>query len=90
VDIVNISVAELGFKKGAILRDIYKRALEFDLKLCHAEVGPLLCLQADQPTGELLIVMKPIIASDGNLYVFFVFVKRDGSGLWIDGQLRLS
>ncbi len=74
VDLVNVSVAELGFKDGAIRKDIYGRALELGLELCPAEVGPQLRLQyADQPKGEWLrIAMKPITDSDGDLFVFAV------------------
>lgn len=74
VDLVNVSVAELGFKDGATRADIYKQALELGLELCPNEVGPQLRLQyKDQPKGEwLLIAMEPIIDSDGDLVVFYV------------------
>jgi len=84
VGLMNVSVAELGFKNGAKLSDIYKRAQELGLELCPAEVGPQLCLQyKDQPNGErLLIGMKPITDSDGDLGVFGV--ERGGDdGSWL-------
>lgn len=85
VDLVVVSVAELGFKDGASRDDIYKRAEELGLEFCPPEVGPQLRLQfKDQPSGEwLLIGMEPITDSDGYLFVFFV--GCDGSGLWLSG-----
>ncbi len=83
IDLVNISVAELGFKNGAHLRDIYARAKELGLELCLAEVGPQLRLQyINQPLGEWLrVAMEPIADSDGDLYVFRV--GCDDVGLWL-------
>lgn len=87
VDLVNISVTELGFKDGAIRKDIYDRALELGLELCPAEVGPQLRLQyADQPKGEWLrIGMEPIADSDGDLLVFYVV--HDSDVRWLLGDL---
>jgi hypothetical protein len=86
VDLVNVSVADLGFKDGAYRRDIIAKALSLGLELCPAEVGPALRLQyADQPKGEWLVIgMEPITASDGNLGVFDV-----GHGYgerWLNGH----
>ena len=74
VDLVVLTVAELGFKDGATRKDIYDRALERGLELCPSEVGPQLRLQyKDQPKGEwLVIAMEPITDSVGYLFVFFV------------------
>ena len=83
LDLVKVTVAELGFKKGARREQIYIRAKELGLELCPSEVGPQLRLQyQDQPNGEwLLIAMEPITGSDGGLGVFSV--ERGGSGLWL-------
>lgn len=83
VDLVNTSVAELGFKNGAIRKDIYRWALELGLELCPAEVGPQLRLQyKDQPKYErLLIAMKPITGSSGRTSVFRVEHGNNGLGL---------
>jgi hypothetical protein len=80
VDLVNISVSELGFPNGATREKIYKRAQELGLQLCPPEVGPQLRLQyKDQPMNEwLLIGMKPVTGSDGNLKVFNV--ERNDNG----------
>lgn len=90
LDLVVVSVAELGFKNGATLEQIYARAKALGLDLCSAEVGPQLRLQyQNQPNGEwLVIAMKPI-AVDGLLGLFgverFGFFRRlssdfDGPG----------
>lgn len=78
VDLVVVTVSELGFKRntyrGAYRKDIYKRALEFGLELCPPEVGPQLRLQyKDQPMGERLhIGMVPIRRSRDDPRVFSV------------------
>ena len=86
VELVVVSVAELGFKNGATRKDIYKRAEELGFALCPSEVGPQLRLRYnDQPNGEwLLIGMEPIAVSDGDLRVFGVGRDDDGSQ-WLDG-----
>ena len=86
IDLVKVTVAELGFKKGARRDQIYERAKELGLELCPSEVGPQLRLQyQDQPNGEwLLIGMEPVADSDGDLNVFGV--RRHDSGRWLDGH----
>ena len=86
VDLVKITVAELGFKDGAQRDQIYGRAKELGLELCPSEVGPQLRLQyKDQPLGEwILIAMKPIRGSDGDLNVFNV--EHNDSGLWLNSN----
>jgi hypothetical protein len=80
VDLVVVSVAELGFKSGACRKDLYQRAQERGLLLCPAEVAPQLRLQyPDQPKGAaLLIGMEPITDSVGGLVVFDLV----GRGNW--------
>lgn len=85
IELVNVSVAELGFKDGATRKDIYERAISLGLELCPNEVGPQLRLQyKDQPKGEWLpIAMKPIADSNGSLRVFDVV--HDDDGLYLYG-----
>lgn len=86
IDLIVLSVAELGFKDGANYCDTCARAIELGLELCPAEVGPQLRLQyADQPRGEwLVIAMEPIRVSGGGLGVFLV--GHDGGGRWLSGR----
>jgi len=85
VDLVNVSVGELGFKQGAARRDIIAKALSIGFELCPNEVGPQLRLQyKDQPKAEYLIIgMEPITDSDGDLRVFYV--ERGDGDLWLSG-----
>ena len=86
LELVKVSVEELGFKNGATRQEICQRAQELGLELCPNEVDPQLRRQyPDQPYGEWLIVaMEPIIDSVGFLGVFGV--EHDGSGQWLYGH----
>jgi len=90
VDLIKVTVGELGFKKGARQDQIYKRAKELGLELCLSEVGPQLRLQyKDQPNGEwILVAMEPILDSDGDLGAFNV--EHNGSGLWLSSDFGNS
>lgn len=85
--LVAVSVAELGFKKGAATRQIYARAEEFGLDICPAEVGPLLRLQyKDQPISDRLVIgMSPILGLGGRQPMVFS-VERYKSGFQLDGN----
>lgn len=87
VDLVVVSIADLGFAVGSVpLRDIYSRAEKLGLALAPAEAGPALRLQYfDQPTGEFLNVgMRPIATWNGDLVIFTV--ANGGAGLILIGQ----
>jgi hypothetical protein len=77
IDVVILSVSELGFKTGATYDDICKRAVELGLMLLPAEAGPKIRLDyTNQPNGERLrIAMNPYNGSDGYLRIFCL--KRD-------------
>lgn len=83
VELIRVTVADLGFESGATRQDIYERAMKLGFALCPAEVGPQLRLQyKDQPMNEwLLVAMEPITDSDGSLNVFNVARNEDGSWL---------
>ncbi|MEK7185229.1 MAG: hypothetical protein AAB726_01265 [Patescibacteria group bacterium] len=83
VNLVNLSVAELGFKDGARYDQICAKAQELGLELCPNEVGPQLRLQyTDQPKGEWLIIATESIAdSHGDLSVFGI--EHDDGELWL-------
>ena len=84
VDLVKVTVGELGFKDGARCDNIYERAKELGLELCPPEVGPQLRLQYnDQPLNEwVLIGMESIRNSGGDLLGVFG-VGRNVVGLWL-------
>jgi hypothetical protein len=83
LDLVVLSVKELGFPQGAQLKVIYEAADKRDLDKCPAEAGPQLRRQCpDQPSGEeLIMAMEPIKDSDGDLYLFSV--GHDGDDRWL-------
>ena len=74
VDLVVISVAQLGFDDATSIADIYRRAAELGLELCPAEVAPQLSLQyMGQPVGEILnVAMQPIATYGGELIALSV------------------
>lgn len=74
LDLVKVTVRDLGFTESTPLKQIYAKAKELGLEPCPSEVGPALRLAyADQPNGELIYVaMEPITVSDGSLGLFEV------------------
>ena len=89
LDLVVLSVSELGFDDQASLHDIYARAVALGFELCPAEVGPALRLDyLDQPLGSSLhIAMKPVARYNGAL-VDFTLDNNDGALLLLGGDAR--
>lgn len=84
MDIVRLTVADLGFTNGATNREIWQRGKEIGLDLCPPDVGPELRLSMkDQPLGDYVTVaMEGIPDSDGNPLMFHVYSNDyDGRGL---------
>lgn len=86
IDLICLSIVELGFPEGASYHDICARAKDVGLSLCPAEVGPQLRLQyVDQPQEEsLLIAMEAILDSVGDFSLFCVWRHRRAR--WLDGH----
>lgn len=87
LDIVRLKVGDLGLPDNYPTTDkIFKRAKEFGLELCPADLGPNYRLQyKDQPLDEWLYIgMKPIADSDGPPYVFEL--SRYDDGLWLSSR----
>lgn len=84
LDLVVVSVAELGFTGVTRYDDICRRAKEQGLMLCPAEIGPALRLSyTDQPMGEWPVVaMEHLTDSVGYPHVFFVVC--DEGGRWLN------
>lgn len=74
IDLVKLTVVELGFPKGATREQIYAKAKELGLDLCPAEVGPQLRLQYQDQLYEewILIGMEPILDSYADSRIFRV------------------
>lgn len=79
IKLVELSVAELGFQKGATGADIYARAKEQGLELCPPEVGPCLLLgPQDRSRVWVTMAMEPIRGRDGVLCVWGLQNNDDG------------
>lgn len=95
VELVILSISQLGFPKGAKRIEIYAtaeeiangakpgKAQELGLDLAPAEAGPQLCrAYSDQPQDNwILIGMEPIIGSDGCPEIFGV--NHYGAERWL-------
>ena len=90
IQLVNVSVADLGYKSGATYKDICAKAKELGLEFCPNEIGPQLRLQyKNQPKGEdLYIAMEPISDSGGDFRIFNV--GHGGGDLWLGGSIGYS
>ena len=88
--LVNVSVRELGFEEGAILIQVYARALECGLSLVPAEAGPQLRLQyPDQPDQAWLCMgMQPLPDTQGFQSVFYLV--RVMGYLWLNTEYAHS
>jgi hypothetical protein len=86
LDLVVMSVSDLGFKNGARYADICAKAIELGLKLCPAEVGPALRLEyGDQIHGGwVYITMEAIDTRQRDSSIFEVW-NTDGN-LWLNAQ----
>lgn len=79
-ELVRFTVAQLGFPSGATIDEIYARANELGLDLCHAEVGPHLRLA--YLGGEwMAIAMKQLPGRHGGPDVFHLDAGGAGLGL---------
>ena len=87
IDLVRLKVRDLFSDESTHTTDeIYRKAEEFGLDLCPAEVGPDLRLKhMDQPMNEwLYIAMKQIADRDRRPSVFRL--ERYAGGLWLSSR----
>ncbi len=80
-ELVQFTVAELGFPSGATTRKIFDKAKSSGLELCPAEVGPQLRLKYPG-TDWKVIAMEPVADRGGDLRVFSLGVGVDGLELY--------
>ncbi|MDO8667731.1 MAG: hypothetical protein Q7K35_01380 [bacterium] len=76
IDLIRLTVKDLGFSNGATTDEIYNRAEELGLELCPAEAGPHLRLQYPEKE-RLLIATEQIIGRYGDQYVFGLDLSGD-------------
>ena len=87
--LVRLTVADLGFKTGAITAEIYKRAQALGLELCPPDTGPNYLLQyKDQSLRKVHISMKQIRDFKGYRSVFCL--GRSDDGLWLNTAIAES
>lgn len=80
LDLVQLTVNDLGFPNGATTDEIYKRAEKLGLELCPQDTGPNLRLQNSTP-DYMIIAMKQITDRDDHPDVFYL--HRNEDGLWL-------
>jgi hypothetical protein len=74
VELVKVSMSDLGFTKETKGIDIYHKALSLGLKLCPREVGLELPLQyKDQPNGEGIVVASDPMKGPKEMPIDFLF-----------------
>ena len=100
VEIVELSVRDLGFPNGATLPEIYKQANELGLQLCPPELGPYLRLEyADQVEGNSgnlsqkneahsgSVTIASEIISDEESFPKGFYVRKVDGVLWLRGYV---
>ena len=88
VEIVKISVGELGFQHNANLKEIYVQAKKVGLEVCSSSIIPCLCLSGAFKTNDMAYVtispvnneyyLLGIWSEKHNIYVY----GHQGSGVW--------
>lgn len=83
IELHTATVAELGFPKGATVKDIYAKLDQLGYGICpHETAVQLRRVYKDQPMGEWrIVVTEPVTDSDGDLVVLSVGRLSDGS--WV-------
>lgn len=78
IEMIDISVEDLGLQKCPTREKIFQRAKELGLEIAPAEAGPQLSLQYPEQTKGLVIGMEPLEVSSGDQYLFVVSHGPDG------------
>jgi hypothetical protein len=72
LDLVFVTVADLGLSNRATTIDIYGAASRQGFSLCHPEVAPQIRLQCPDLRKWMLIAMQPMTDSKGRPVIFFL------------------
>lgn len=86
-NLVQFTVAQLGFPQGATTSEIYAKAKELGLDLCPAEVGPHLRLSYEGSDWKM-IAMEKITDRRDSPGVFYL--RRDGGALILGSHTARS
>ena len=83
VDLVFVSVAELGLPQSATYKDVKRRGMERGLMPCPNEVAPRLFLEyPEQPINEVLIVIMDPISDQEGVPVVFTLGRNEDDERW--------
>lgn len=79
IDLVRLTVEQLGFTKRTAYAAICKRAQEYALGLCPSDVAPQLLFQYEtQPNNDYFFVAsKPIACADGCSRILGIYREKD-------------
>ncbi|AJD89607.1 helicase [Jeotgalibacillus malaysiensis] len=95
VEVIALTVKELGFPEGTVTAALYKKADELELTLCPIELGPFLRLAYTEqeehvshkknqaPAGSMTIASEPLY-DRGDFPKGFYLRRKDGE-LWLRG-----
>ena len=85
VDLVTPTVADLGYKHGADLKDIIAKAQQAGLRLCAQEVAPQVCLQCKKllRNEHLRVAMAPVVVTSGGKRPLIHSVLRIQGKVWL-------
>ncbi len=87
LNLVVVTVEELGLRDGTITFHVYKRAKSYGLDLCPAEVAPQLWLSYPdllQPGESVQVAMTAIVTSDNFQTLFRL--DHDDKGRYLNGR----
>ena len=85
-DVVEVRVQDLGFKTGAVFKDIVEAAVSRSLQLCPLELAPQLRVQyLDQAEGPLLIIASPKVRADDHKQPNGFYLAHYSGIFWLRG-----
>lgn len=85
VDLVKLSVSDLGYQSGATRKTVFSCAEKEGLKLCPNFMGPLLCLQyLEQPKGDRIVIASASISLRSQSNLFFLQKHVYTDGIWLE------
>lgn len=94
LNLVYLTVENLGLSGNPTIDQIYSQAEDFGLELCPAEAGLFLLVDTNQPLGDRIIAMKPIVGDVGGTPGIFCLRYYVGSTIldvrWASPQHRFD
>ncbi len=87
IDLVKMTVGQLGFKESARFKDICQCARKLGLELCPPQVAIELCLQ-ENGFNTIYIGMRPIVVESNDLLIFCIsyIESESGQDFWLQSS----